>query len=383
MFYIDLNWFNSNTKFQYRNINLIVLSVVLMLIGVSCYAVYFNLYAENPVREGNLLQIVGTLESAEKLGVETDDGVNIRLAGHDKIFSPLVGFSSDVEDRFFENEHSGSFVDMTVNRRQFEGSGFNILGIEMTRVDIFQLSTPKEEYLFLDDAKKDFAVEKRYSIYALVICSFSALFLIPFIKIKKNSEIEQGRLLDASLDFIERENDNFSVDISSYKKPLEFNYSRNKKYLALGSSILLFFGSVLMIIIAEEGIERTMGIIFSVFMFLVLFVLVKQFRVEGPIVKIDEAGIEHKLFWNGILTWQDIESVEIAIVQGSANLSINLYQEDIHLSRLKGPGKSMVKLTRLLKVSPFSINFVSFTPGLNDALEYIKANRPEKIKPSS
>lgn len=172
-------------RYSYRGVHLIVLAFLLFVWGMAAYGAYFYLRGKNQVREENLAFVSGTMDTAKEWRHKGDHGYNITLREYPNVFSPLITSKEFKGEDFLRNESPGNPVQMIVNKSEFAKSPGEIAGIAMNRVHIFQLESPKGEYLSLEVSRKDFASERKYALLTAVILPFASLGMLPKLVVKK------------------------------------------------------------------------------------------------------------------------------------------------------------------------------------------------------
>lgn len=116
-----------------------------------------------------------------------------------------------------------------------------------------------------------------------------------------------------------------------------------------------------------------------VFFGLVPFLGIRQLRRKGPSIIIDTQGFEDARWGIGPFAWDDIAAIWIAKIYGSAHLCVTVQNPDVYIDRLPPLKQKIARATQAQGITPFSFAFSGLTPGLKEAMAYIKANWPEKV----
>jgi hypothetical protein len=89
----------------------------------------------------------------------------------------------------------------------------------------------------------------------------------------------------------------------------------------------------------------------------------------GPVVLVNEMGIEDRRLRIGVILWEDITAISS---DGVHFISITVKDPEKYLSRMSKWKRWVAELSRTYGFSPIFIGFVGVTPGIDEALKYIQ-----------
>jgi hypothetical protein len=121
-----------------------------------------------------------------------------------------------------------------------------------------------------------------------------------------------------------------------------------------------------------SGLTQIAGWFGLVFFALGTVVIPLRLLRRGPVVIIDDAGVLDRRLGVGLIPWQDISSVSISQIRNQRFISLWLRNEEHYLSRWPTWRRAGSGLSEGLGVSPFSMQFRTLTPSLDDAYARLK-----------
>ena len=87
---------------------------------------------------------------------------------------------------------------------------------------------------------------------------------------------------------------------------------------------------------------------------------------KGPVVVIDEAGIEDRRWKFGVIPWADVRSLSILTIQSTKLLGIDLVEPEKYLARLPRWQRSLASANAWLGFPAFAISFAGLSPGIKE-----------------
>jgi hypothetical protein len=127
-----------------------------------------------------------------------------------------------------------------------------------------------------------------------------------------------------------------------------------------------------------SGLTQVVGWLGVVFFGLAAVVIPLQLLRRGPVVIIDDSGVLDRRLGVGLIPWQDISSVSITQIRNQRFISLWLRNEGQYLSHWPAWKRAGSGVSERLGVSPFSMQFKTLTPGLDEAYARLKENVPER-----
>jgi hypothetical protein len=109
-----------------------------------------------------------------------------------------------------------------------------------------------------------------------------------------------------------------------------------------------------------------------VFFGLGLFILpYRMFQAETAAITIDDQGI-HSNSKLGLIVWEDIVSCRVDAIHSNRFLSIFVRDPEKYLARLPALQRKSAITQRYLGLSEITLNFISLSPGLDEACQYLR-----------
>ena len=158
-------------------------------------------------------------------------------------------------------------------------------------------------------------------------------------------------------------------------------------YASKGKTALLTLASVAMTAASifaighNEFLIRIVGWVGVVFFGLGLCVALRDILRRGPVVVINEEGIEDRRLWSGAIPWDEIEDVTVEQVKGSGSssrfLAVHVEDPDRYLIQAPFYRRWLMRLNPALGFPKLCIGFVNLSPGLDDAMACIRRLLPK------
>ena len=110
-----------------------------------------------------------------------------------------------------------------------------------------------------------------------------------------------------------------------------------------------------------------------------VFVIARQLFRRGPVIVIDSLSITDHRSADGPLFWDQVRSMWVGSVRSSKFLCVELKDPDLFVSRLSARRRAVVKANAALGFPAITISFSGLSPGIEDALSYLRATQPAKF----
>lgn len=143
-------------------------------------------------------------------------------------------------------------------------------------------------------------------------------------------------------------------------------YPSKFKLLGLMGLICLMVGMSYVCTRHQEMIVRVVGWI-GVGFFGLGFGVLPRMLGKGPIVVIDDTGIEDRRWKLGVIPWDDVQSLQMYEIGSSKFLGIELIDPEKYLSRLRRWRRWLAATNRAMGFPSFAISFAGLTPGIDEA----------------
>lgn len=103
------------------------------------------------------------------------------------------------------------------------------------------------------------------------------------------------------------------------------------------------------------------------------------FRTRIPKIVIDQIGI-HSGSSFGLVEWADVKQLRVDAIKGTKFVSIFVTTPEKYLARMNQLARKSAELQTHMGFSELTISFVGLSPGLDEALYYLKENGIEVSK---
>jgi hypothetical protein len=103
----------------------------------------------------------------------------------------------------------------------------------------------------------------------------------------------------------------------------------------------------------------------------------------GTCVVFDDAGIHDLRTSWGLVAWSEIETIWVGSVQSQRFLCIELHDAAARVAKSSAWQQRICRANNAMGYPAFTLAFVGLTPGFDDALGYLCARHPEKMRDSS
>ena len=117
---------------------------------------------------------------------------------------------------------------------------------------------------------------------------------------------------------------------------------------------------------------KTVSVIGVLFFGLCFVVCIRDWLRKGPVLIINEEGIDDKRLRTGLIPWDEVDYIKVADMEagGHSNrfLSVHVDDEDKYLARMPGYRRMFARFSPSMGYSVVSIPFNTLSPGLDDAI---------------
>ena len=110
-----------------------------------------------------------------------------------------------------------------------------------------------------------------------------------------------------------------------------------------------------------------------------VFVIARQLFRRGPVIVIDSLSITDHRSSDGPLFWDQVRSMWVGSVRSSKFLCVELKDPELFVSRLSGRRRALVKTNSALGFPAITVSFTGLSPGIEEALTYLRATQPAKF----
>jgi hypothetical protein len=126
-------------------------------------------------------------------------------------------------------------------------------------------------------------------------------------------------------------------------------------------------GSAYLCTTMPDLVPQVFGWLGVAFFGLGFIVLPARFFTWGPVLIINETGIEDRRMRIGIFLWEDVTAVSSYSVDGGGMLYITVKNPEKYLARMRWWKPNVAKT-----FAPIEIKCFAFTPGFDEILRYIQ-----------
>jgi hypothetical protein len=164
---------------------------------------------------------------------------------------------------------------------------------------------------------------------------------------------------------------------------LDFQRSRAKHaglvLLALGFVVVGWFLAT-----SATGLgDRVMGWLCVVFFGACLLVGAKRFVEGGVAFAFERAGIISPDSDLGVLPWAEIQSCAVVTIKGNRFLAMTFRDPERLLGRVSPAKRKLATFNEKMGWGHWALAFSGITPGLDEALAFIRANQPGLLSPAA
>lgn len=156
---------------------------------------------------------------------------------------------------------------------------------------------------------------------------------------------------------------------------LVFEHSRAKNIGLLLLSLLLVAGGVFMAIKADTNTERVIGWICAAFFTLGVLAVVRNLLRGGTVFVFDLSGIKDEKS-GFLIPWAEVKECLILSVRGTRLLSVVFKNPDQFLLQVPPAKQKMARFNERMGWGHWSFSFVGVTPGIDEAVGFIRKNVP-------
>lgn len=161
---------------------------------------------------------------------------------------------------------------------------------------------------------------------------------------------------------------------------LRYHISKPKLYGLLAISVLFVATGIWMTVAGDGPVEKILGLMCAVFFGMSFFVFPQRLSMDDSVVTFGPEGIEDKRMGVGVIPWEEIVSVGTTQVKSSKFLALYLRDPQMYQMQLPWNLRLFSGLNKYFGYSSFSITFADVTPGIDDALAYVRHFHPDKMK---
>jgi hypothetical protein len=105
-----------------------------------------------------------------------------------------------------------------------------------------------------------------------------------------------------------------------------------------------------------------------------------RFLRWGAVIVINEFGIEDRRWGTGVIPWEDIESMSIYSVENCACLQLWVKDPAKYVTRMSWWNRKISDFNKSSGFSPIQLDFVAVSPGIDEAIRYIKFRWRDRVK---
>lgn len=164
---------------------------------------------------------------------------------------------------------------------------------------------------------------------------------------------------------------------------LAFEKSRAKNIgLALLASALVA-GSWFMAQSGEDDFDRVVGWFGVVFFGLGIVIGIKRALEGGVAFVLDRTGINSGDGEVGLIPWSEVESCSVVTIRGTRLLSLTFREPERFLSRLSPSKRKLTTFNESMGWGHWALSFAGVSPGIDEALEFIRLNAPDVRMPAA
>jgi hypothetical protein len=122
----------------------------------------------------------------------------------------------------------------------------------------------------------------------------------------------------------------------------------------------------------DDVVAQIVGWLGIAFFGLGFIVVPVQMLTFGPMVIINEVGIEDRRLRLGMIPWEEIHAITTHSIEGCPFLGLHLRDPGRYLARMPWWKRFIAKSNVSIGYSPFTIAFVGLTPGFDEASAFIQ-----------
>lgn len=161
---------------------------------------------------------------------------------------------------------------------------------------------------------------------------------------------------------------------------LVFERSPAKNAGLLLLSLLFVAGSVFMALKAETTFERVAGWVCAAFFGLGILIVARNLLRGGTAFVFDLSGIKDES--SGLLIpWTEVAECMVLVVKGTRLLSVSFKNPDQFLMQVSPARQKLARFNERMGWGHWSLAFNDVSPGIDEALRFIRENVPNLRTP--
>jgi hypothetical protein len=134
---------------------------------------------------------------------------------------------------------------------------------------------------------------------------------------------------------------------------------------------------------ADGNTDRLIGWFGILFFGLGIVIGIKRALEGGIAFVFDRSGIMTEESDVGLIPWFDVESCSIVTIRGTRLLSLTFRDPERFLSRVSPSKRRLASFNERMGWGHWALSFTGVTPGIDDALKFIRQNAPDVQAPSA
>ncbi len=163
---------------------------------------------------------------------------------------------------------------------------------------------------------------------------------------------------------------------------IEFRRSRAKNAVLLLIGVLLVAASLFMAVSGEDQLDRVIGWFGTAFFGLAIVVALRNIVRGGVVFTFDSGGIADHA--NGIvIPWSEIEECVVISIRGTRFLGITFRNPEQFSSRVSAVQHKLARLNERMGWGHWGLSFSGISPGIDEALHFIRRNAPAVRAPAA
>lgn len=156
---------------------------------------------------------------------------------------------------------------------------------------------------------------------------------------------------------------------------LTFKRSRIKTAGFVLGALVFVIGGFFITRSAEELFDRVIGLVCVLFFGAVLVSATRSLFQNQVVFALDQTGITDTN--RGlVIAWSEVDEVTIVTVRGIRFLGLALKSPDSILARVSPMQRRLAGMNEQIGGAHWSFSFAGITPGIDDALQFIRQNVP-------
>ena len=164
---------------------------------------------------------------------------------------------------------------------------------------------------------------------------------------------------------------------------LHFHRSRAKNFGLALIGLALVAASLFMVRTSEDAFDRLIGWFGVVFFGLAIVVGIKRALQGGVAFVLDRAGITVEEGGIDLIPWSEVESCSVITVRGTRFLSLSFREPERFLSRVSPSKRKLATLNESMGWGHWTLSFAGVSPGIDEALSFIRENVPHVHAPAA